>query len=285
MVRPNPSSVARLLLSWRTLARGILVGLCGAAGVGLIIGGPLLVAHRQDLPFERLYGGYAVSLAARLSAGSEQNPLAQDRRAIEIGRNEYTGSCAQCHGARGDGKGVFGQATYPPATDLTSHDAKEKSDAELFWITKNGLSFTGMPGFGSQYDDRAIWALVAYIRTLQDGTPRAVAVPTPTAQQLAQADPHGNAVERGAAVYFAAGCDTCHGAVGNAPGELALYGAREASRAVRDGRRGMPSYDPTKISDAELADLEAYMSTFAGQRQGLAPGQFRRLPENGRGTS
>ena len=84
------------------------------------------------------------------------------------------GSCAECHGSTGDGKGVFGAATYPPATDLTSHDVVEKSDAELFWITKNGLNFTAMPGFGDQYSDQDIWNIVAYMRSLQNGQPAAV---------------------------------------------------------------------------------------------------------------
>jgi mono/diheme cytochrome c family protein len=279
----GPSS-GGLAGSWRSLLLGIVVGVVGVMGVGLVVGGPLIIAHRTDLPLERLYGSYAVSLIARLSAGSEQNPLAGNRRALISGRDAYTGSCAQCHGAKGDGRGVFGQATYPQATDLTSHDAKEKSDAELFWITKNGLSFTGMPGFGNQYDDQQIWAIVTYIRALQNGQPQAIAVPTPTSDQLAMANPTGSAVERGAAVYYAAGCHTCHGAVGNAPGELALFGAREVDEAVRRGRRGMPAYSQDQISDADLADLAAYMSTFSGQRQGLAPGQFRRLPSNGEGN-
>lgn len=270
--------------SWRLLLIGVVVGVIAVIGVGLVIGGPLLVAHRNDLPLERLYGSYAVSMVARLGAGNEQNPVAGNRRALITGREAYTGSCAQCHGAKGDGRGVFGQATYPQATDLTSHDAKEKTDAELFWITKNGLSFTGMPGFGDQYDDQQIWALVTYIRALQNGQAQAIAVPTPTSEQLAVASPSGSAAERGAAVYFAAGCHTCHGAVGNAPGELGLFGAREVDEAVRQGRRGMPAYSPDQISDADLADLAAYMSTFSGQRQGLAPGQFRRLPSNGQGS-
>ena len=250
--------------------------------MGLIVAGPLAITHRQDLPLERAYGHYAIAVASRLTAGHPRNPLALDPRATATGRDEYTGSCAECHGATGDGKGVFGQATYPPATDLTSADAKEKSDAELFWITKSGLSFTGMPGFADQYDDTQIWALVSYLRALQRGQADPVVVPTPTRTQLAVADPHGNAVQRGAVVYFASGCQSCHGAIGDAPGNLALSGGgREAGGAVRRGRRGMPAYGPDQIGDAQLADLEAYLSTFAGQQQGLAPGQFRRVPSNG----
>ena len=144
---------------------------------------------------------------------------------------------------------------------------QEKSDAQLFWILKNGLSFAGMPAFGQQYDDQTLWALVSYMRALPKGS-GALAVPTPDATQLAMADPQGDPVHRGAAVYFAQGCANCHGAVGNAPGELRLRGAdREAQQAVRQGRNGMPAYNQAQITNAELNDLIAYMGTFAGGRR------------------
>jgi len=261
--------------------RTIIIAVVASAAVTLlvvlIVGAPLILIHRQDLPLETKYGSAVVSLAARLQAGNASNPLANNQRAVLAGRDAYTGSCASCHGADGKANGVYGQATYPPATDLTTENAREKSDAELFWITKHGLSFTGMPGFGDQYSDQDIWSLVSYLRAMQNGQSEAVQVPPTTKAQLAQADPTGNAVQRGAAVYFAQGCADCHGAVGNAPANLALRGAGETG-AIRRGRPGMPAYGPNKISNAELQDLEAYMSTFAGQQQGLAPGQFRRVP-------
>jgi mono/diheme cytochrome c family protein len=264
--------------------RGLMLAIVISVGVTLLlvllVGAPLVLMHRQDLPFETKYGSAVVSVAARLQAGNATNPLANNRRAVQAGRDAYTGSCATCHGADGKGNGVYGQATYPPATDLTSENAREKSDAELFWITKHGLSFTGMPGFSSQYSDQDIWSLVSYLRALQNGQPQAVQVPQTTKAQLEQADPTGNAVQRGAAVYFAQGCADCHGAVGNAPANLALRGAGETG-AIRRGRPGMPAYATDKISNAELNDLEAYMATFAGQQQGLAPGQFRPVPGGG----
>ncbi len=242
------------------LAGGAIV-----AGVIATIGAPLLLVHRQDLPLEQQYGHFMIGVAARVLAGNASNPVANNPRAVAAGRDGYTGSCAQCHGSSGDGKGVFGPATYPPATDLTSHDVVEKSDAELFWITKNGLSFTAMPGFGDQYSDQDIWNMVAYMRSLQNGQSAAVNVPDPTFAQLQAADPNGDAAQRGAAVYFAQGCQTCHGAVGDAPGNLALRGEGETG-AIRRGRPGMPAYGQDRISNSQLTDLQAYMRTFAGSR-------------------
>ena len=97
-------------------------------------------------------------------------------------------------------------------------------------------------------------------------------VPTPTTLQLAAANPSGDAAQRGAAIYFAQGCQSCHGPIGDAPGNLALRGRGETG-AIRRGRSGMPAYGADQISDAQLADLEAYLQTFAGQQQGTTPRQ------------
>jgi mono/diheme cytochrome c family protein len=261
--------------SWASLLVGAVLGAVGLLGLLAIVGAPIALTHRQDLPLEQQFGHAAIAIAARLGAGKASNPVASNPRAITAGRDAHTGSCAECHGATGDGKSSFGQSTYPPATDLTSHDVVEKSDAELFWITKNGLSFTGMPGFADAYTDQEIWSIVSYLRVLQSGQPSVVTVPTPSPSQIAEADPQGAAAQRGAAVYFAQDCQACHGPTGDAPGNLALRGAGETG-AIRRGRPGMPAYGTDRISDAQLADLEAYLRTFASQRQGGGGGERTR---------
>jgi mono/diheme cytochrome c family protein len=133
--------------------------------------------------------------------------------------------------------------------------------------------------------------MVSYIRALQDpsggASPRGgqagpggrggpftlgpMEVPTPTTDQLDRADPRSADPEgRGAAVYFAQGCHTCHAADGNMPGDLGLRsgGSPEDARAVRQGRSGMPAYSEAQITDAELGDLQAYLRTIGATRRG-----------------
>jgi len=227
----------------------------------LVVALPFALTHRQDLPLERVYGDVAVSLVSRILGGDAPNPVVNDQRALANGRAAYTGSCALCHGAKGDGRGVFGRTTYPDATDLTG--VKNKSDAQLFWIVKNGLGFTAMPAFGGQYKDADIWAIVAYIRALQRGTASALAIPEPSLAQLAAADPTGSRQTRGAAIYFALGCHLCHGPEGDAPGDLSIHGRIETDVVRKGDDRGMPAYGQDIISDAELADLETYLLRFA----------------------
>ena len=240
-----------------------MVGAVAALAVVLVIALPFALTHRQDLPLERVYGDAAVSVVSRILGGDAVNPAANDSRAVGAGRAAYTGSCAVCHGAKGDGRGAFGRTTYPDATDFTSDAAKGKTDAQLFWIIKNGLGFTAMPAFGGQYKDDQIWAMVTYIRTLQRGSASALAIPEPTSEQLGAADPAVSRQARGAAIYFAQGCHLCHGPEGDAPGDLSIRGRIETDIVRRGDERGMPAYGKDLISDADLADLETYLLRFA----------------------
>jgi mono/diheme cytochrome c family protein len=246
--------------------RAFLIAALGAATalvVVLVLALPLALTHRQDLPLERVYGNAAVSLVSRILGGDGPNPVANNARAISAGRAAYTGSCAVCHGSKGDGRGVFGPSTYPDATDLTGAAAQAKTDAQLVWIVKNGLGFTAMPAFRDQYTDDDIWAIVAYLRAIGRGNASAIAIPPPTLAQLLVADSHGDRAARGAAIYFAQGCHLCHGPEGDAPGNLSIRGRIETEIVRTGDNRGMPAYGRNLISDAELADLEAYLLGFA----------------------
>jgi mono/diheme cytochrome c family protein len=85
---------------------------------------------------------------------------------IEQGETLYGTDCAMCHGSDGHTLTDNGRWMYPRASDLTSASVQRYSDPELFWIIKNGIRFTGMPGFGKVESDEHIWDLVRYIREL-----------------------------------------------------------------------------------------------------------------------
>jgi mono/diheme cytochrome c family protein len=242
---------------------------------------PSFLRHRGDWPGERAMAEVVKEIAIPGDAASLQPPgPLNERRTLNVGRQAYTGSCATCHGATGDGKGAFGTALYPDATDLRAADTQEKKDGELFWIIKNGLSFGGMPAFGELHPDETIWAIVGYIRGLAEN-PQANAplrVPTPSPDDLAFADPHSpDPLARGAAVFMAKGCAGCHGPHGNAPGNTTIGPDRESMASVEALKAQlhtpdppMPIFYPHRITDQEIQDVYAYVRTFAprpGRRQ------------------
>ncbi|MBV8086399.1 MAG: c-type cytochrome [Chloroflexi bacterium] len=237
--------------------------------LALLVFAPLALLNWTGGALPDWYAGTVVNLAASRAAparvpatrrqGQDARPNAPQLEA-DAGRNAYTGSCALCHGDKGDGHGTLGRSMAPIATDLTSASTEDKSDAELFWIVKDGLSFSAMPGFDGQYQDADIAALVAYIRLLERGQPEPVAIPTPSAGQLSQAA-DGSPAGRGAALFYARGCAACHGPFGDAPDELALQDVSDVARVVRQGRPGMPAYSVARLTDGELDDIVTYLTT------------------------
>lgn len=82
------------------------------------------------------------------------------------GKTRYGVECATCHGMDGRGQTDYGRWMYPRAADLSSPQVQAYSDAELFWVIKNGVRLTGMPAFGKVESDVQIWHLVRYLRSL-----------------------------------------------------------------------------------------------------------------------
>ena len=59
---------------------------------------------------------------------------------------------------------MLGGGMFPPPPDLASEETQRLSDGEIFNIIKEGIRFTGMPGFGGSDDDN--WKLVLFVRHL-----------------------------------------------------------------------------------------------------------------------
>lgn len=267
---PTPSDGARRHVPLGTLVLGILLGSLLTGGLGAWVAVSSL-QRRADLPMEQLVAGIAKDLAIPSSASglTPPGPL-DDRRLLGRGREAFNGSCAVCHGADGSGQGRFGAAMYPPATDLRTASVQRRLDGQLYWIVKNGLSFVGMPAFGEQYNDEALWAIVGYVRALARGdAPTGSAAPPPTDEQLAVAHPFAaEADRRGAAVFYEQGCHMCHGPRGDAVGNMALRPTKRSLanleafvRNLREPPLGMPVFAEERVDQREASDLLSYIQT------------------------
>ena len=254
----------------KRLLFGLAVGLVIAGAVGALVGAPLALLHRDASSFELAYDNAMVNVATSLGARQVgANPLQATPESLQAARAAYTGSCSQCHGAAGDGRGAFGAASFPPATDLTSSTAKALSDGQVYFIIKNGLGFTAMPGYRDQYSDEQIWGLVSFIRALQNQQEPHLVTLAPSAAQLrlANLETPGNA-RRGAEIFAAQACGACHGPAGALSIDPRSRNVRDA---VRNGRPGMPCYPTEVVSDGKLLDLWTYLATFPPGQLGNEP--------------
>ena len=94
--------------------------------------------------------------------------------------------------------------------------------------------------------------------------------------------PAGDAA-RGKAAYMKHGCSVCHGTIGHggdrgSGGRIAfdVWPWEAFSQAVRRPRESMPRYPVEHLSDAELADIYAYI---AGQKRGPKASEIPLLKE------
>jgi len=190
------------------------------------------------------------------------------------GAGHYHAACLPCHG--GPERGAFqhvAQGMSPPPPD-PRHVAGSWDAAELFYVVKHGIKFTGMPAWPTQERDDEVRAVVAFLKALpgldREGYRRLV---------------HGDVapvVTTGIAARAQALCARCHGADGLGRGSAAfpaLAGQPAgylsgALRAYASGARhsGMMAVVARALEPGELEALAEHYAGLPGRR-GTTPGE------------
>jgi mono/diheme cytochrome c family protein len=240
------------------LLAGLVIGVVAAAVVGgllFFLLFPLALKHRTSWPLEDAIGTNRVLAAVPADYKRMDNPLSPDEQTLSAGRTVYLGNCAVCHGAGGTGDTDIGRNMYPPAADLTSRRVIDMNDGEIAWIVKFGLSFVGMPAFGTVLEDRQVWQAVSFIRSLEPGG-AAAAVPAASTGQP-------SALARGRELFAEKGCAGCHGenaggGVGPALSATALS-LDAVTKKVRSGTGAMPAFGADTVSDGELKQIYRWL--------------------------
>jgi len=93
-------------------------------------------------------------------------PPLTDPKLAQAGLREYHSMCFGCHAAPGHELSEIAQGLNPKPPKLDAEDVQAGSDAELYWVVKNGLRMTGMPAFGPTHEDKELWSIVAFLRRL-----------------------------------------------------------------------------------------------------------------------
>ena len=120
-----------------------------------------------------------------------QNPLPVNEVVIARGEDRSKIFCAPCHGALANGKGVTARYFNPPPASMYIPRLKEAPDGYLYDVIINGRG--QMLSYASRIPVEDRWAIVAYIRQIQQNPPEGVkpqdlveTTPTPAAQQGGQ---------------------------------------------------------------------------------------------------
>lgn len=202
--------MADRLPSLRTLLLALaLVGIALAGGGFLLAWSGLynVAASRSHWEITRqfLEFGLRNSIATH-SLGITVPPL-DSPDLVRLGAGHFATGCAVCHGAPGEPPDPVFRRMLPAPPPL-AEAAQHWDMAELFWIVRNGLKYTGMPSWVAPRRDDEVWAVVAFLRRLP-GLDAASYRQLANLQDGHRPDP--------AAAQVPAACVRCHGDEGTAP--------------------------------------------------------------------
>lgn len=248
-----------------------------AFGLLLAIGG-FLIAALGLIPIGASSGHWAITRwfldfskqrsVSTHSLGTDVPPLDEERFVLQ-GAGAYETNCRACHGSPSLPNPRVAQHLTPPPPYLPT-TLHKWDDAELFYIVKNGIKFTGMPAWSAQKRDDEVWAMVAFLR-------RFPALDEAEYDRLANgdADPSGDAAPLKDLLgptdvprAIKESCSRCHGADGLGRGSGAfpklagqsseyLYNSLQAY-ARNDRFSGVMGPLALGLSDEELRELARY---------------------------
>jgi mono/diheme cytochrome c family protein len=121
-------------------------------------------AREKPSALETMLARNARRLATPRHARTTTNQLQPTPENISEARDHFADHCATCHANDGSGETQINSGLYPAAPDLRKPETQKLTDGEIFYIIKNGVRFTGMPGWGGE--DAENWRLVLFIRHL-----------------------------------------------------------------------------------------------------------------------
>ncbi|KZY29190.1 cytochrome C [Roseovarius sp. HI0049] len=189
-----------------------------------------------------------------LRAPSEEKvPELDDAELIALGAGHYATACVPCHGAPGQEASATMQAMVPAPPHMGEAVVHWEPN-ELFWIVENGVKMTGMPGWPAEERDDEVWAVVAYLVSMQEEA----------APKLADAGP-GDEPE--------AYCASCHGEIGGQMPRLDIQSAaylEEQLQAYLSGKRpsGIMAQAVTSVPEERLGELARHFAETSDEAGG-----------------
>jgi mono/diheme cytochrome c family protein len=146
----------------------VVVVLVALAGFGVYLLRRGYSAVEEPSALEEAVARRLRHLATPAQARERRNPVAATPEVMAEALAHFADHCAMCHANDGSGETPLGRGMYPKAPDMRKASTQDLSDGELYYIIRNGVRFTGMPGWGgpAEQEDRDSWGLVHFVRRL-----------------------------------------------------------------------------------------------------------------------
>ena len=128
---------------------------------------------RGDLPpsnWERALMFSAAHASVRRRAPELPNPISPTDENLIAGGKIYANEGGGCHGAAGKSDEI-GDSLYPPIPQFPVVGTTY-TEAQIFWVAKHGIRFSGMFANGKWDSDEKLWTVAAYIKRIKSLPPR-----------------------------------------------------------------------------------------------------------------
>ena len=137
---------------------GFLVATSGVIPIKASSGHWPITAWLLEFSMHRSISTHAMSIKA---------PPLEDRGMILRGAGHYDIGCRPCHGSPELHHPRIAAKMTPPPPYLPPV-IHEWTPAQLFYLVKHGVKFTGMPAWPAQHRDDEVWAMVAFLLKFPD---------------------------------------------------------------------------------------------------------------------
>jgi thiosulfate dehydrogenase len=112
----------------------------------------------------------AVHASVKRNAPAVSNPIEPSEDNLIAGGKQYLGECSGCHG--GPGAPVkYPNQLNPPGPQF-SIEGTAYTEAQVFWVAKHGIRWTGMNTNRYWDSDEELWKMAAFIKHMDTLSPR-----------------------------------------------------------------------------------------------------------------
>lgn len=145
---------------------GIILGILAIGGFLVVASGIVSIkASARHWAATRWFLNFAKERSVATHSMGIKPPDLEVNWRIMKGAGHFETGCRPCHGSPETPPPAIPHRMTPPPPLLKGEIADWKP-AELFYLVKHGIKFTGMPAWPAQNRDDEVWAMTAFLRKL-----------------------------------------------------------------------------------------------------------------------
>lgn len=154
------------------LATLLVTALLGSAGAALFVWGGAYDVSSTRSHTQPVYTLLETAMRRSVQRRAAQVELPPPAGPQQLARGAacFRDHCVQCHGGPGVSQGDIGKSMQPLPGPLVDA-ARRWAPRELYWITRHGITMSGMPAWELRLPDADLWAVTAFLQALPRHSP------------------------------------------------------------------------------------------------------------------